>query len=79
MAVTKKPDLVSRIGELVLEEFSDFKRFLHEEEIVEHNVIQQENLMNKRFKEYWAKVEARIKEEFKDNGRADNTAGNSNN
>lgn len=72
MAATKKPDLISRIGELVLEEFDDFKRYLRHD-------IQLEHLMTNRFKEYWAKVEARIKEEFKDNGRTDNTAGSSNN
>ena len=66
-AVKKDKDLISRTGELVLEVFGDFKRYLAHD-------VQLENLMNKRFKEYWGKVEQRIREEFKDNGRPDNTA-----
>ena len=69
MAVAKKDnDLIKRIGELVIKEFSDFKRYLGHD-------IQLEHLFDVRVKEYWSKVEAGIKEEIKDNGRtADTTA-----
>ena len=66
-APTKKqdsptPELYKHIGELIIKEFTDFKRYLGHD-------IQLEHLYEVRTREYWAKVESKLMEELKSNGR----------
>lgn len=64
---TDRSELIKHISELVIKEFSDFTRYLKHD-------IQLERLYEVRTREYWLKVEQRLTEELKSNGRTD-TAG----
>ena len=70
MGVSKKPvELDARIQGIIDEEFADFLKYLP--------TLQDKKMYDRKRKEYWSKIAARIKEELSD-GRTDDTAGNNN-
>lgn len=69
MAASKKiTDIDPRLKAIIDEEFADFEKFLPS--------IQDVKVYQRKRKEYWDKIAARLKEEIISDGRADDiTAG----
>ena len=68
MATKKITELDPRLKAIIDEEFADFEKFLPS--------IQDVKVYQRKRKEYWDKIAARLKEEIISDGRADDiTAG----
>ncbi len=68
MASKKITDIDPRLKAIIDEEFADFEKFLPS--------IQDVKVYQRKRKEYWDKIAARLKEEIISDGRADDiTAG----
>ncbi len=68
MATKKITDIDPRLKAIIDEEFADFEKFLPS--------IQDVKVYQRKRKEYWDKIAARLKEEIISDGRADDiTAG----
>ncbi|MBR1438514.1 MAG: hypothetical protein IJ587_08250 [Synergistaceae bacterium] len=67
MAVKKTLELDARVQKIIDEEFSDFEKYMPTQQDV--------RVYQRKRKEYWEKVNARIREENA-NGRADDPAVN---
>lgn len=68
MAVKKALELDARVKQIIDEEFADFEKYMPS--------LQDLRMYQRKRKEYWEKVSARIKESNDNNGRADDTAVN---
>ena len=62
-AVKKGYELDSRVQKIIDEEFTDFEKYLKSP--------QDRKMYERKRKEYWDKITARLKEEVAVNGRAD--------
>ena len=68
MAVSKKPlELDARVQAIIDSEFADFGKYLP--------TPQDKQMYERKRKEYWSKIAARLKEDMSDGRTADDTAG----
>ena len=68
MAVNKKPlELDARVQGIIDSEFADFGKYLP--------TPQDKQMYERKRKEYWSKIAARLKEDMTDGRAADDTAG----
>ncbi len=71
MGVSKKAvELDARMQAIIDEEFKDFEKYLP--------TPQDKKMYERKRKEYWSKIAARIREELSDGRTADDTAGSNN-
>lgn len=68
MAVKKALELDARVKQIIDEEFADFEKYMP--------TLQDTRMYQRKRKEYWEKVSARIKESNENNGRTDDTVAN---
>lgn len=66
MATKKVTEIDPRLKAIIDEEFADFEKFLPS--------IQDVKVYQRKRKEYWDKIAARLKEEIISDGRTDDTA-----
>lgn len=66
MAVKKTLELDARVKQIIEEEFTNFEKYLP--------TLQDKRMYQRKRKEYWERVSARIKESNENNGRTDDTA-----
>ena len=69
LAVKKGLELDAKVQQIIDEEFSDFEKYMP--------TLQDVRMYQRKRKEYWENISARIKESSENNGRTDETvAGN---
>ena len=70
LAVKKGLELDAKVQQIIDEEFADFEKYMP--------TLQDIRMYQRKRKEYWEKISARIKESNENNGRADDSAAGSN-
>ena len=70
LAVKKGLELDAKVQQIIDEEFADFERYMP--------TLQDIRMYQRKRREYWEKISARIKESSDSNGRTDDSAAGSN-